>query len=46
MTSIRTDRLWDLSQPVCHDGPAWAVLLHGCGGAWTRAVAWELDQAS
>lgn len=23
-TSIRTDRLWDLSQPVAHDGPAWA----------------------
>jgi arylformamidase len=21
---LRTDRLWDLSQPVCHDGPAWA----------------------
>jgi len=25
---------------------AFPVLLHGCGGAWTRAVAWELDQAS
>jgi arylformamidase len=24
MTGIRTDRLWDLSQPVYHDGPAWA----------------------
>jgi len=24
VTLIRTDRLWDLSQPVCHDGPAWA----------------------
>jgi arylformamidase len=23
MTSICTDRLWDLSQPICHDGPAW-----------------------
>lgn len=21
---IRTDRLWDLSQPLAHDGPAWA----------------------
>jgi kynurenine formamidase len=21
---IRTDRMWDLSQPVAHDGPAWA----------------------
>ena len=88
MARIRTDRLWDLSQPVAHDGPAWVkynspvitrnyrraaegfnaetltltrtpgptstcrficfltafpVLLHGCGGAWARAVAWELD---
>jgi arylformamidase len=24
MPRIRTDRLWDLSQPVAHDGPAWA----------------------
>jgi kynurenine formamidase len=24
MTSVRTDRLWDLSQPVAHGGPAWA----------------------
>lgn len=24
MTRIRSDRLWDLSQPVTHDGPAWA----------------------
>jgi kynurenine formamidase len=24
MTKVRTDRLWDLSQPICHDGPAWA----------------------
>jgi arylformamidase len=23
VTSIRTDRLWDLSQPIRHDGPAW-----------------------
>ncbi len=23
MARIRTDRLWDLSQPVAHDGPAW-----------------------
>jgi kynurenine formamidase len=22
---------------------AFPVLLHGCGGAWARAVAWELD---
>lgn len=21
---INTDRLWDLSQPIAHDGPAWA----------------------
>ena len=21
---IRTDRMWDLSQPIAHDGPAWA----------------------
>ena len=21
---IRTDRLWDLRQPIYHDGPAWA----------------------
>ena len=21
---IRTDRIWDLSQPIFHDGPAWA----------------------
>ena len=21
---LRTDRLWDLSQPIVHDGPAWA----------------------
>ncbi len=20
---IRTDRIWDLSQPIYHDGPAW-----------------------
>ncbi len=25
---------------------AFPVLLEGCGGAWTRAVAWEIDQAS
>ncbi len=24
MTSIRTDRVWDLSQPIAHGGPAWA----------------------
>lgn len=35
MTNIRTDRLWDLSQPVYHDGPAWAeydppVIQHNC----------------
>lgn len=24
MTLIRTDRMWDLSQPIFHDGPAWA----------------------
>jgi hypothetical protein len=24
MTPIRTDRRWDLGQPVFHDGPAWA----------------------
>jgi kynurenine formamidase len=24
MTRIRTDKLWDLSQPIRHDGPAWA----------------------
>lgn len=24
MTRIRTERIWDLSQPVAHDGPAWA----------------------
>lgn len=24
MTSIRTEKLWDLSQPVAHGGPAWA----------------------
>lgn len=23
MTEIRTDRIWDLSQPVAHGGPAW-----------------------
>jgi arylformamidase len=23
VTRVRTDRLWDMSQPVCHDGPAW-----------------------
>jgi hypothetical protein len=22
---LRTDRLWDLSQPICHDGPAWEL---------------------
>ena len=21
--NIRTDRMWDLSQPIAHDGPAW-----------------------
>lgn len=21
---VRTDRMWDLSQPIAHDGPAWA----------------------
>jgi kynurenine formamidase len=63
---MRTDKLWDLSQPVAHDGPAWPtyeppsirhaellrrraffsafpVLLEGRGGAWARAVAWEID---
>ncbi len=24
MARIRTERIWDLSQPVAHDGPAWA----------------------
>lgn len=24
MPAINTDRMWDLSQPVAHDGPAWA----------------------
>jgi kynurenine formamidase len=23
VSTVRTDRLWDLSQPVAHDGPAW-----------------------
>lgn len=22
--NVRTDRIWDLSQPIAHDGPAWA----------------------
>lgn len=24
MTAIRSERIWDLSQPIAHDGPAWA----------------------
>jgi hypothetical protein len=44
MTRIRADKLWDLSQPIRHGGPGHLVLPEGCGGAWTRAVAWELDE--
>jgi hypothetical protein len=53
---LRTDRMWDLSQPIFRDGSPWAEYvppnvthyrrLKGHGGAWTRAVAWEIDQAS